>query len=289
MTKKNPDYTGPPRRLVVGVNDLLTVRPDIALEWHPTLNTTTPSGVSSSTSKKAWWIASCGHTWESAIAGRTRMGSGCPYCAGKRPITGINDLATTHPHLATQWADTNELPPTEYLPRSCKKVDWVCGAGHRWSATPSNRTAKNPTGCPLCVSKQNPKIEQSIGEALLLQFGERPEFHYNTGIDLGHHNKAVVDLYVSGKNLCVEHDGRMFHAPEERILSDIRKTKKLLDAGYSVIRLREKGLESLNIQHPRYSETNIYWTLDEPRLRSWISDAYLRLQVTGQPVYSEEV
>lgn len=29
--------------------------------------------------------------------------SGCPYCAGKRPIKGETDLATMHPELIIDW------------------------------------------------------------------------------------------------------------------------------------------------------------------------------------------
>ena len=43
--------------------------------------------------KKVWWKCSKGHEWQAVVASRNR-GSGCPYCSGRKAISGINDLET---------------------------------------------------------------------------------------------------------------------------------------------------------------------------------------------------
>ena len=72
------------RKLLPGFNDLKTCEPEIAAEWHPTLNgALTPSEVLCGSHRKAWWICREGHVWRTEIASRTgRKRPGCPLCAG---------------------------------------------------------------------------------------------------------------------------------------------------------------------------------------------------------------
>lgn len=67
-----------------GVNDLVTVNPSLAAEWHPTKNgRLRPMQIAGKSNKKAWWLGKCGHEWEAAIYSRA-AGKGCPYCYGKK-------------------------------------------------------------------------------------------------------------------------------------------------------------------------------------------------------------
>lgn len=80
------------RRVLPGFNDLATVRPDIAGQWHPTMNRhLKPGEVITTSSKEVWWKGECGHTWKAKVRDRTRAKSpSCPYCSGcrrpERPI-----------------------------------------------------------------------------------------------------------------------------------------------------------------------------------------------------------
>lgn len=67
-----------------GFNDLQTLKPKIASEWHPTLNgDLKPSEVTLGSNKKVWWQCPDGHVWRAAVYSRTRKkGSGCPVCQG---------------------------------------------------------------------------------------------------------------------------------------------------------------------------------------------------------------
>lgn len=78
-------------------------------------------------------------------------GGGCPYCAGKRPIQGVNDLATLRPDLAAQWHASNDLRPNQVLPMSGRKVAWQCARGHVWETFVFTRS--RGIGCPYCSGR----------------------------------------------------------------------------------------------------------------------------------------
>jgi hypothetical protein len=72
------------KRIVSGVNDLLTKYPEICKEWYYEKNDRLgiyPNKVAPHSDKKVWWKCKvCGNVWEGKIDGRTRMNAGCPNC-----------------------------------------------------------------------------------------------------------------------------------------------------------------------------------------------------------------
>ena len=88
------------RKVLKGFNDLKTLCPDIASQWHPSLNgALTPEMVTPGSNKKFWWQCSMGHVWKSVIYPRTgAQQCGCPVCAGK--------VSTTH---ARRYAQLDEI------------------------------------------------------------------------------------------------------------------------------------------------------------------------------------
>jgi hypothetical protein len=119
----------------VGVNDLGSTHPEIAAEaylWDP-------STVTAGVGLKKNWMCANGHIYLARIAHRTR-GSGCPYCANRKVLSGFNDLKTTHPQLAGQALGWD---PTTISYGSGKKLFWKCSAGHVFIASPNQRTNKH--------------------------------------------------------------------------------------------------------------------------------------------------
>ena len=58
-----------PGKSPAGFNDLSTMEPEIAAQWHPTLNgSLTPQMVTAGSHKKVWWLCAEGHVWKAAIA-----------------------------------------------------------------------------------------------------------------------------------------------------------------------------------------------------------------------------
>ncbi len=63
-------------------NDLLTLDPILASEWHPTKNgKLKPDQVKLYSNKKVWWKCEFGHEWQATINNRSNN-RGCPYCSG---------------------------------------------------------------------------------------------------------------------------------------------------------------------------------------------------------------
>lgn len=137
-----------------GYNDLTTLFPAVAAEWHPTKNgNLTPSQVVSGSHQTVWWRCSLGHEWRAEIVDRTRGTNGCPYCGNKKVLAGFNDLASIEPEIAAEWHPmlNGALTPEMVTAGSNRKVWWLCPEGHVWRTAISNRTnAKKRTGCPVC-------------------------------------------------------------------------------------------------------------------------------------------
>ena len=67
------------RRVQAAGGSFATVHPELAAEWHPTRNDTTPHRVAAGSRKRVWWQAACGHEFESRCDHRVRR-PGCPAC-----------------------------------------------------------------------------------------------------------------------------------------------------------------------------------------------------------------
>lgn len=69
------------RYVTKGVNDLATLCPDIAKEWHPTKNgDLTPCMVTKNSRSRVWWRCKKGHEWKTAVYNRTKNKTNCPHC-----------------------------------------------------------------------------------------------------------------------------------------------------------------------------------------------------------------
>ena len=122
-------------------------------ETHPNLAVEAdgwdPRTISKGSDKKLNWKCSQGHGFVSTVANRVK-GSGCPYCAGRKALSGFNDMATTHPSLARQ---ADGWDPRQYLAGTATQLSWKCDFGHRWITTGNARVSKE-SGCPVCSNKK---------------------------------------------------------------------------------------------------------------------------------------
>ncbi|QST02126.1 hypothetical protein IMZ31_21995 (plasmid) [Pontibacillus sp. ALD_SL1] len=128
--------------------NLAVTKPDIAKEWHPTLNgTVEPIHYSFGSGQKVWWLCPNGHPYIAGIGKRTN-GTNCPHCSDK--IRKQNSLAAYYPVLAKEWdAEKNEKKATTTSSYDTREYSWVCDQGHEWEASPLERT-QHGEGCPEC-------------------------------------------------------------------------------------------------------------------------------------------
>lgn len=136
------------------IRKILTIdNPELASQWDYEKNAgLRPEDFTGGSNKEVWWRCQKGHSWKAKINNRSN-GNGCPYCYGRFAIQGVNDLATVHPQLASEW-DYNkngDFRPFDAKPQSNKKAWWLCANGHSWQAGIAWRTAGN--GCPYCAGQ----------------------------------------------------------------------------------------------------------------------------------------
>src|SRR5437660_1002150 len=119
---------------------LALTHPELAAQWHPTKNAAiTAHDVVAGSNKKVWWQCPNGpdHEWLASPNQRTRTGSGCPCCAGRR-VSVTNSLSSLFPNIAAEWhpSKNRDLTPDSVVAGSGLKVWWKCpnGADHDWQA-----------------------------------------------------------------------------------------------------------------------------------------------------------
>lgn len=153
------------KQVLDGFNDLACKEPGKAKFFDSESNSKTAHETLAGSAKKISWICGVGHRWQQAPF-QFKFESGCPVCKKRLIVQGQNDLATTHPELASQYSRSNSKPATQIGSNSTKKVKWVCELGHEWSAVVRER--ESGKGCPVC---SNNKIVAGVND-----FGsEHPE------------------------------------------------------------------------------------------------------------------
>lgn len=163
-----------------GFNDLATIRPELAAQWHPTKNGhLKPQDVLPRSNQYVWWIYQ--HVdnngqefvfeWQEKIDFRNRD-PGCPFLSGHQTWAGFNDLATIDPEVAAEWNYSKNIgfkdkrgrdisTPDKVTATSAHKVWWVVEHHDNrtgktfifeWQDTVNHR--HNGRGCPYISGHQ---------------------------------------------------------------------------------------------------------------------------------------
>ena len=156
-----------------GENDLLSRRPDLAAQWHPTKNgNLRPQDVCVFSGMMAWWMVKeirFGREftleWKATVANRAG-GTGCPYTSvpPRKLLKGFNDLQSTNPDLAKKWhpSKNGEIKPDMVFENTNRRYWWsheVWWDGrrilHEWLASPTSVKQRGAEkGCPICHGTQ---------------------------------------------------------------------------------------------------------------------------------------
>lgn len=232
-------------KVVVGINDLATVRPDLKDQWHPTKNgDLKATDVIAGTDRNVWWQCEKGHEWKARINNRIH-GNNCPICIGKKVLAGFNDLETVMPSVAKEWNfDRNEgLTPKDVTAHSNKKVWWKCEKGHEWKTSVSHRS--NGRRCPKCFGES----KTSFPEQAIFFYLQQVTMAYNRYVVAP---KTEIDIYLPDYKIGIEYDGNYFHKGEKAEEREHRKQALLDSLGILLIRVRE--IEGQTSEHTIYSK-----------------------------------
>lgn len=224
---------------------------------HLAFDVTTGSG-----RKLTFVCPDCKQKFEAAICNVVRSvgngTTGCPVCAGRKAVPGINDLASQYPEVATMWSSKNKLPASEVATQSGKKAFFKChNCGQEFEAAIQNvvRSVGNGfTGCYDCKMRRKNAISkpECFVVRLMLAFaGENGIANPFSDVRsiLGENSLLGLDFVDHIQKLCGEYNGVAWHGDDEHVVRDRFKFEAAHKAGYTMIRIQEPGLEVLD---PKY-------------------------------------
>lgn len=259
------------KKVFLGYNDLLTLRPDIAADWNYERNgDLRPENVTPGSNMKVWWKCSnpeCGDEWPAQVNSRCTRGHGCPVCDGKKVKAGYNDFATAFPSIAAEWhpAKNGELTTADVTKSSNKRVWWKCSnplCGHEWSTTVYHRSKGQ--GCPRCNKRTS--------------FPEQAIYYYlrqMPGVTVKNREKVYgyeIDVFIEDWRMGIEYDGALYHNSTASEIRDGRKDQCLKENGIILIRIKESN-QSITINNDE--EKVIYCVIDATH--KYIEDVFVRL------------
>ena len=249
-------------KVVSSINDLASQCPEAAAMWS-SKNKFSASKVTVGSHKKAFFkCCDCGQEFEATIQNVVHSvingTTGCPVCAGKKVVPGINDLASQCPKAAAMWSSKNELSASKVTVGSHKKAFFkCCDCGQEFEAVIKNvvhAVGNGFTGCYDCNMRRNNAISkpECFVVRLMLAFaGENgisnPFFDVRN--ILGENSLFGLDFVDHIQKLCGEYNGVAWHGDDEHVVRDRFKFEAAHKAGYTMIRIQEPGLEVLD---PKY-------------------------------------
>lgn len=268
------------KKLIKGENDLQTKFPVLAEEWDYEKNEKLPSEYAFKSNVNVFWkCKKCGYGYKAKISNRA-IGRGCPCCAGKVAVLGVNDLTTTHPQLAAEWHPTKngDLTPEQVTFGRALKVWWLCPEGHAYQATILHRSSG--TNCPKCnAGRQTSFAEQAVFFYVKKLYPDAISRYTEI-----FNNRMELDIYIPSIRLGIEYDGIAWHK-ENRFEKEKEKYEICQRNKIKLLRIKEKSTDkdrlsadyvlSLNGRTALYEHKNltqiIQFLLDkiDPKTNFW--------------------
>ena len=164
---------------------------------------------------------------------------GCNVCSGKKVLKGINDLWTTHPHIAKLLKCPNNGYKLNH--GSGKSEIFICpNCGYEKEYIIFN-IINNKFSCPKCgdgISYPN-----KIGFNLLEQLGINFEFEYNP--DWIKPKRYDFYFILNGKQYILEMDG-YWHNNDNKLSGQTAEESQAID-DYKDMKAKENGIEVIRI------------------------------------------
>lgn len=304
-TKPNP--TGCPvcANLYVfqGVNDLMTLKPNIGIDWNYSKNTdTNPCKVSINSKQRVWWkCKDCNFEWQATINTRCK-GQRCPNCLREerrsqikpRIKKEVKSLYEEFPELAKEWnyERNGNLTPETISSHYSKRVWWKCAKQHEWITTIESRAIRH-TNCPRCS-----RYGTSLPEYVV--------FYYVSSVfnNTEHRSKPFgfeLDVYIPEYKIGIEYDGSLWHSGKNAEDKDTRKDEACYKNGIYLIRIKESNNNKVEDNTIYYNWDSDYSEIDFPvrlllaLIFSYINKTYnidinwLRDRDSIEALYREEI
>lgn len=227
------------RKVWAGENDLLTLYPDIAKEFDVEKNGITPDKVSPKDTDVYWWTCENHHpSFPQSVEHRVNRKTACPYCTGRKIISGETDLETLFPEIASEWdIEKNAgLLPKDVSAFSYNSYWWICPKGHSYKKKVIKRTKYHkPVDCTKCVKAHSTSFpEQAIFYYVKKCFPDainRYREPFGNGMEL--------DIYIPKYRMGIEYDGIAFHHDEDQHRREQIKYQACKQLGIRLVRIKE--------------------------------------------------
>jgi very-short-patch-repair endonuclease len=278
---------------------IATTHSQVAQQWHPTLNTSSPCQFVAGSDEKAWWLCpktcpnGCIHQWQTQIKHRCLNNLGCPFCSKQKVSCECVSIVKTHPELIKEWHTEKNIniSPSSFSHGSGKKVWWKCDKHHEWQAIISSRTKGN--GCPYCMNKTEAKLYDYLCRNFTnVQAQFRPEW-------IKPHR---FDFCIPSLKLLLELDGPQHFRQVSNWTSHTETQKrdvfKMITAqtqGYSVIRLlqeevydaTDEWLNELLLPHLTATEEPKIHPITKPEKEALYAEHQRLLELGELPTFVE--
>lgn len=226
------------QRVLPGYNDLASNYPEIAAEWHPTLNEgLSPRDLAQGSNKRVWWQCTKNpdHAWQATPVDRRRFG--CGVCTGKVIVAGDNDLLTRYPDIAATWHPTKNgsISPNMVAPFSANLAWWQCNKGHEWESPIARRIVNN---CAMCSARKfTSKAEHEIAGMLNI-LGYEVQQNVRTKLS---GRKLELDVYLDKEKFAIEFNGVYWHSEQagKTRMYHAEKLQACNDAGITLYQVWE--------------------------------------------------
>lgn len=206
-----------------GYNDITSGKNPLALEyWDYDKNSAdglNPEEVSYKSISKAWFKCGEGHSFYRSIhklleIGDGAYGKGCPICAGRQVLVGVNDVATTHKEILNRWDyERNEklgISPEDVTAGSNKEI-WVrCKICNESYKTTVYNAANDMVICCENCRKRN----YSIAEKELVQYIRDLGFTVEEEVRIA--GNYSVDMVIPEKGIAIDYNGLYWHSDRYR-------------------------------------------------------------------------
>ena len=225
---------------IPGETDLESQYPNVCKELHPTKNgDLDTSKIMPGTHKEAWFVCpDCGHEYKTRIRNRV-IGIGCPVCAMKKIVPGVNDFQTKHPNTAREWdtVKNGDKQPSNFSPNSDFEAWWICPIGHSYKTSIVSRSRGKQ--CPICQKANH----TSFPEQAILYYVKKYYPDAINGYKDIFERSMELDIYIPSIKVGIEYDGTAWHDNKTNLKRDRKKYEICKKNDIYLIRVREKPYE----------------------------------------------
>jgi len=164
--------------------------------------------------------------------------------------------------------DGHYLKPWSIAPKSHKTVIWKCLHGHEdYAATIASRTNMD-SGCPKC-HHQKSSHEFRLEAELKYLFSDADIDGFSI---LKFYEQAFrPDILIKHLKIIIEFDGYQYHKDVKNIKKDKRLTNMYTKEGYSVVRVRDEGLDGIS------KAKNIFIKKRDKLLKATVEELFIEI------------